>query len=223
MPTRAAPGTDEWYHVYNRGVDKRRTFTAKADLQRFQLLLYLCNNNQPVQVRNLYTRKIADLESDSVYRRQPLVSIASYCIMPNHFHIVAKQIEDNGLSQFMQKLMTGYTMYFNKKYERTGALFAGTYKYKHLAADTYLRQCIAYVHLNPAEIADSEWKHGTALVQKVEKLLSEYTFSSFLDYQNHERAEYAILADDIADFIRELPSPKATIRDAHEYYKTTKV
>ncbi len=106
----------EFYHIYNRGTEKRRVFTSKNNFMRFVTLLYVCNNESPVHLSNL--RTVPTEEIFGLQLEKPLVEIGAYCLMPNHFHLLVRQTQEYGISRFMQKLITGYTMYFNKRNDR---------------------------------------------------------------------------------------------------------
>ena len=159
----------EFYHVYNRGTDKRKIFLSQADYQRFIILLYLANSNQPVRI-DLRRNSVEKLfEAD---RGKDLVDIGAYCLMPNHFHILLKEKVENGISLFMQKITTAYTMYFNKKHERSGVLFQGVFKSEHLATDNYLKYIYSYIHLNPVKLIEPTWReNGIKNKLKVKKFL----------------------------------------------------
>src|SRR3989344_1887720 len=147
----------EFYHIYNRGVEKRIIFPNISDYKRFLALLYLANSNEIIQFRNDFSRTFLEkiFEKD---RGEPLVAIGAYCLMPNHFHLLLTPLVEGGISKFMLKLQTGYSMYFNIKNEREGSLFQGTYKATHAQDDEYLKYLYAYIHLNPAKLKDKEWK-----------------------------------------------------------------
>ena len=89
-------------------------------------------------------------------RKETLVDIGAYCLMPNHFHLLIRETAEGNISRFMLKLQTGYPMYFNKKYQRTGALFEGKFKAKHITNDNHLKYLFAYLHLNPVKITDPQ-------------------------------------------------------------------
>src|SRR5665648_769365 len=108
--------TGEFYHIYNRGNSKQDIFLDEQDCIIFQELLYLMNMESRITLRDAGTNIF------KYSRTTQLVSIGSYSIMPNHIHILVKQISNNGISKFMQKVSTGYAGYFNKKYKRTGGL-----------------------------------------------------------------------------------------------------
>ena len=173
-----APG--EFYHLYNRGTEKREIFLDDSDRKRFMLLLYLCNGSIPVDLKQYGQTFREVLEVD---RGVSLVEIGAYCLMPNHVHLLVRPITDAGISRFMQKLTTAYTMYFNKKYDRSGALFQGKFKATHAADDRYLKYLIAYIHLNPVKLIDKQWKeNGIRNRSQAETFLTRYQYSSFVDY-----------------------------------------
>lgn len=185
-----APG--EYYHVYNRGTDKRKIFTNKHDHERFLALMYMANGDNRVhlQLQGSTLKEVYKID-----RGELLVEICAYCLMPNHFHLLIKEVREGGTSLFMQKLTTGYTMYFNKRYDRTGSLFQGRFKAVHVGADDqYLKYLIAYIHLNPIKLVEPTWKEdGIKNMGLVEKYLDNYFYSSYLDYAGEKRAEEVVI------------------------------
>ena len=183
---------DEFYHIYNRGTDKRSIFSNRTDYERFLTLLYLSNNKKSVQLHN--QPKTTFVERISTERSDLIVDIGAYCLMPNHFHLLIKEKIENGISNFMQKLTTGYTMYFNKRNERTGALFQGRFKATHAKEDRYLKYLISYIHLNPIKTIEPEWKeNGIKDKEKAKNFLKQYRYSSYLDYCGKSRLEEKII------------------------------
>lgn len=179
----------EFYHLYNRGTDKRDIFVTNGDYDRFIALLYLCNQTKRIEL----TKSGVDDALDSPRDKQ-LVSIVAYCLMPNHFHILLQEKTKNGISLFMQKVTTAYTMYFNRKYQRSGGLFEGTFKARHANEDTYLKYLMAYIHLNPIKLIDRHWKENGIQDQKrAEEYLDSYQYSSYLDYCGEVRQECKII------------------------------
>jgi REP element-mobilizing transposase RayT len=136
----------EFYHVFNRGVDKRLLFNDDADRRRFLKLLYVSNSVTPINVRNILRN---NSDPYTFEREGTLVHIGAYCLMPNHFHLLLTPCVEHGVTLFMQKLGTGYSMYFNKRYNRTGTLFEGPFKSSWADSDVYLKYLYAYIHLNP--------------------------------------------------------------------------
>ncbi|MDD3150830.1 MAG: transposase [Candidatus Gastranaerophilales bacterium] len=170
---------DEFYHIYNRGVEKRNIFLDKQDHLRFIHCLYEFNNNSPVQ--NLgrdieHNRSMSEVQPRSfVKNRKRMVDVIIFTLMPNHFHLVLKQRQENGIVKFMQKLGTGYTMYFNQKYERVGGLFQGRFKAVHIKKEAHFGWLPFYIHTNPIK------KSKGLPSEKIEQL-NHYRWSSYLDY-----------------------------------------
>lgn len=181
----------EFYHVYNRGVDKRTIFADVADYQRFVELLYITNTTQPTDLRTI------SRHHDSVYdwdRGEQLVAIGAYCLMPNHFHLLVTPLMEQGVSQFMNKLCTSYSMYFNRRYERTGSLFEGKFKGKHAASDEYLKYLFSYIHLNPIKLMQPDWKErGIGDAIQAYEYARSYRYSSLQDMGKTIRPEHRIL------------------------------
>ncbi len=184
----------EFYHLYNRGTDKRIIFTCYNDFNRFVVLLYLCNSDKSVDIDGKLREGRTFPELLGVDRGEQLVDIVAYCLMPNHFHLLIHERNENGISMFMKKLSTAYSMYFNNKYDRSGALFEGRFKAKHVDNDNYLKYLLSYIHLNPVKLIDLKWKeNGITDKIKAKDFLNEYKYSSYMDYVGIKRKEKAIL------------------------------
>lgn len=151
---------DEYYHIYNRGTDKREIFSRAGDFLRFLKSLKEFNTSTPAWKKEI----IRGLTSND----EPFVEIVAFCLNPNHYHLILKQKQEKGITEFMRKIGTGYTMYFNKKYDRSGVLFQGKFKAVHIDTDEYLLYVSAYVNCN-CEV------HG---IDKAEK----YKWCSFNEY-----------------------------------------
>lgn len=164
---------------------------SRQDRDRFLALLYFANQDGPADLK-LQGRTLSDVIAQRV--GTPLVEIVAYCLMPNHFHLLIHEREEGGTSKFMQKVTTGYTMYFNKCHERSGSLFQGKFKATHVADDGYLRYLISYIHLNPIKLIEPKWKEtGILDKSRAERYLELYSQSSYLDYVGKRRRERMIL------------------------------
>lgn len=179
---------DEYYHIYSRGVDKRAIFLEDEDHKRFIKLLYLCNGSIPVDYRSYKNKSLNEIEVG-----EKLVAIGAYCLMPNHFHILIKEIHENGTIKFMSKLLTAYSSYFNKKYERTGALFGSEFKSEHLDRDEYLKYLFSYIHLNPAKLKDPFWKESSSDRTELSNFVNKYPYSSHKEYLSHSVGEEGLI------------------------------
>jgi putative transposase len=178
MSTRVTPFVEgEYYHIYNRGNSKQAIFHDDQDYEHFIKLLATLNTNTRIRIKK---HRFDDNED-------ALISIGAYCLMPNHFHLLITQELEKGISTFMQKVSTAYVMYYNKKYKRTGGLFEGKFKAKHVAGDTHLRYLFSYIHLNPLKLLDTNWKKNVnTLSKKMLNFLYEYKYSSFHEYMSNE-------------------------------------
>ncbi|MBI3632822.1 MAG: transposase [Candidatus Vogelbacteria bacterium] len=171
---------DGIYHIYNRGTDKRDIFLDDQDYFRFIHYLYACND---VESLEKIDNPIVGGSTYDIKDRERLVNIFCYALMPNHFHLLIQQRKDCGISKFIQKLATGYTMYFNVKNERTGALFQGKFKSKFVDDEKYLETLVNYIHLNPVDTFQSKWKEfGINDYVATKDFLENYRWSSYLDF-----------------------------------------
>ena len=169
----------EFYHVYNRGNSKQKIFNSNEDYERFIKLLYLANGTNSLDLRLI---KESETEFFNFTKGESQVAIGAYCLMPNHFHILLTPLTDTGVANFMKKLATAYSMYFNTKYHRTGTLFEGRYKSEHISEDTYLKYIFAYIHLNPIKLFQSDWREvGLHDVPSAQTFLDTYIYSSHID------------------------------------------
>lgn len=178
--------TGEYYHIYNRGVDKRDIFMDKNDINRFVLSVKEFNVVKPIG--SIKERLIELKELSGVQHPQPLISIVCYCFNPNHFHFIIKQEVDGGISEFFKRLLGGYTNYFNLVHKRSGALFQGRFKSHLIDDDAYFLKIRPYVHLNN-------------LVHDIPKEKMYLVLSSEKEYDNKK---YSIVskkeADELLDF-----------------------
>jgi len=170
---------DEYYHIYNRGVDKRDVFCDEKDYARFLTEIkefntieafgglyakYLRNRNKKIDNGD----SVSSVETESPLSILALVEIICYCFNPNHYHFILKQLVESGISKFMHKIGVGYSMYFNQKYDRSGALFQGKFKAKHIDTNEYLLWLSGYVN-------------GNAEIHKMSKARN-YNWCSYPDY-----------------------------------------
>lgn len=171
----------EFYHIYNRGVEKRTIFEEKPDYLRFIESLYEFNDKNWVEIKAARRRKHMGVRP---LLKEKLVDICCYCLMPNHFHLLLKQLKEKGISLFMQKLASGYTCYFNLKYERVGSLFQGVFKARQIEKEEDLINLTTYIHLNSLELVEPNWSEERRIrnVKEIIKFLEFYKWSSYLDY-----------------------------------------
>jgi len=186
----------ETYHLFNRGAHKQAIFTSEEDYRRFLVLLYFSNTTERVQLGNLLQnqgRSLIDLFGEHI--DQSLVDIFAYTLMPNHFHLVIRQKVDGGISTFMKKLATAYSMYFNLKYDHSGVLFQGRFKSRHVGNEAYFRYIFSYVHLNSLDLFEPSWEEkGIRDLNGARSYVNSYPYSSFFDYSGNNRVEKVLLS-----------------------------
>ena len=174
------------FHIYNRGVDKRTIFSKKDEYSYFVHLLYVLNDEKGANNSKRKLEKSIGKGSTStsfrrdVYdnneKREKLVDILAFTLMPNHYHLLVKEVYEDGIQRFMQKIGTGYTMFFNSKHDRSGSLFQGRYKRVEIESDTQMLYIPHYIHLNPLSLVDEKREN-----EKFDYLIN-YKWSSFPDY-----------------------------------------
>lgn len=178
---------DHIYHVYNRGVEKRNIFLDKKDYLRFIHDLFEFNDEESV-FNTLYYFNPKSMEVQPQYIRERkarklLVDILVFTLMPNHFHLLVKQKKENGIARFMQKLGTGYTMYFNRRYERVGGLFQGRFKAVRVHTQAHFLHLPFYIHANPVLKKYKHYGGSTSIDwREMSEYLENYRWSNYSDY-----------------------------------------
>lgn len=190
--TPIAPG--EYYHIFNRENNKQDIFLDTRDWARFLfLILYFQSPTIFYNIGryiNTFVRSRAfnvDSEVASEISGSRAVELVCFALMPNHFHLLIKEVKEKGISQYMQRVLTAYTKYFNAKYNKSGHLFQGPYKIIHVEDNRQLLHLSAYIHRNPRELRG--W------LQKEH----EYIWSSYQDYVGENRWSNLLAQDMILD------------------------
>ncbi len=187
-----SPG--EYYHIYNRGVGKQNIFFNKRDHVRFLLsIIYFQSlttlNNPGLFVTNYIEHSVFNI-SEKVRQKtlaERTVELHSFCLMPNHFHLLLYEKEEGGIARYMQRILNAYTKYFNTKYQRSGHLFQGPYQAVHVADNRQLLHLSAYIHRNPREF--KEWRGRE----------KKYPWSSYQDYIERNRWDELLKCDLISE------------------------
>ncbi len=169
MPRRIIPfATGYYYHIYNRGVEKRSIFENSRDYGRFikTIKYYQVKGPKP---------KLSKFLNSSTFKlelNKKIVEIICYCLMPNHFHLLIKQLQDGGITEFISKLSNSYTKYYNTKHTRVGPLLQGEFKAVLVEKDEQFTHLSRYIHLNP-------------IASLLVKDLKDYRWSSYDEYINN--------------------------------------
>lgn len=184
---------NEIYHIVLRGIDDNLIFKDIDDYYRGIFSIYEFNNIKPVSIKhrreiiNRFKKSIRGRASDTLRlmpdERDKPVEILTFCFMPNHIHLLLKQLKDNGITKFMSKIGTGYGGYFNRKYSRKGYVFQNRFFAVHIENDEQLRTVFVYIHTNPISLIEPKWKEiGIKGPEKVIEFLENYKWSSYSDY-----------------------------------------
>jgi len=212
MPARYVPLVqDYYYHIFNRGVNKRPIFKSKYEYGRFLLLLRFYNSLE-------YPTKFSKFIKLSVDQRKEIwnrldkekthTDILSYCLMPNHFHLLLKQNSKNGISKLLGNLQNSYARYFNIKNERIGHLFQGQFKAVKIDSEEQLLHVSRYIHLNP---------YSSAVVKDL-NTLQKYEWSSLPEYL--DKVPFSLCSkEDIIGNFRDKESYKKFVLDNADYQK----
>ena len=178
--------------------------------------LFLCNSSKPVALHNEEKPNLKRAFGED--RGDSLAAIGAFCLMPNHYHLLIKEIGEGGITSFMRKLGTAYTMYFNIKYDRVGHLFSGQFRSRHVANDRYFQRVIQYIHCNPAELYEPDWKVGKVRsINLLEKKLIQYPYSSLRSFSGGYAAS-PILSRECFDVVDVTPVSRM-LREARAYYQ----
>src|SRR3989344_2305278 len=167
--------TNEIYHIYNRGVEKRPIFLIRKDYQRFMSLInYYRFANCPIKFSHfkaLSVEKREEILTKLDGESKKLVDIIAFCLMPNHIHFLLRQLLENGTSKFMAKTTSGFSHYFNLRHERVGHLFQGNFGAVRVESDEQFTHVSRYIHLNPV----------SSYLINIEDI-NDYEYSSFPEY-----------------------------------------
>jgi len=184
MPSKNALKTyveNGFYHVYNRGVEKRNIFLDEQDYKVFlsYLKLYLTSKDDSINLIKKRSDLSDDQKNEKISKLMALknyfnkIELLCYVLMPNHFHLEIRQKNKTNIEDFMRSIITKYSKYFNKRYDRVGPLFQGRYNAVLITNKKYLLHLGRYIHLNPQEIIANK------------QSLSSYPWSSYQAYINH--------------------------------------
>ena len=192
MPSRNVLKTnapDSFYHVYFRGGNRSRIFREPAD---FEKMLSLFSRYLSLEE----TKNSAGISFPNYSNK---IQLLAFCLMPNHVHMFIYQYQMDDMAEFMKSLLTSYSLYFNKKYKRSGPLFESRYKASRVSDDGYYQHITRYIHLNPREwrtyeysslpyylqLVSDDWINPTRVLEQFENPAEYLTFVS--DYEQNKK------------------------------------
>lgn len=206
MPYRVTPLVNgEFYHLYNRGLEKQNIFNNKRDYSLFLQTLFYYQLENPKPKFSTYRRSKVFMPNPN----KKIVDIICYCLMPNHFHLLVKQLKEHGVSEFMRKSINSYTKYRNLKYNRQGPLFQGVFKTVRVESDEQLIHLSRYIHLNP-------------LVSLLVNDLKVYEWSSYHNYIGSSNNP-ALAKHEIINFFKSPEAYKQFVLDQVDYGKSLEI
>jgi len=182
---------DGIYHIILRGLDDNLIFKDINDYYRGIFSIYEFNNAKPIEIRKRRQarrkekkkEKSGDPLSAVLDKRDKFVDVLCFCFMPNHIHLLLRQIRDGGITRFMRKLGAGYGRYFNTKYGRKGYVFQNRFRSVRIEDDNQLGVIFNYIHANPISLIEPGFKErGIRNLNKAAKFLNGYKWSSYSDY-----------------------------------------
>lgn len=206
-----------YYHLYNRGVEKRLIFLDSQDYAVFISYLkeYLLPKDEKTLRQKLADPNLSSRERDKIIKKLSLnnyadeITLMAYCLMPNHFHFLVKQKSAQGIDAFMQSLSTRYTMYFNCKHNRVGSLYQAVYKASSINTDEYLLELSRYIHkqavklgFQPCSYLDyirarkTEWVKPEEILGYFSKINPYLSYERFMDLSNNPSLPQAIILED---------------------------
>lgn len=213
MPVRHTPLVENYYyHIFNRGVNKRYIFKSKHEYNRFILLLKFYNSTEYPVKFSRFTQLSLDQRSEiwgRLEKDKKHTDIISYCLMPNHFHLLLKQNSENGISKLLANLQNSYAKYFNIKNERVGPLFQGQFKAVKIDSEEQLLHLSRYIHLNP---------FSTGVVKSLSDTVA-YPWSSMPEYLSAIRFPICNKTDILSNF-ESLKNYKDFVLDNADYQKS---
>jgi len=213
---------NEIYHIILRGVGDSLIFKDESDYYRGVFSIYEFNTTKPIEIRWQREKRktIKKHGGETIDTRDRFVDILVFCFMPNHIHLLVKQLKNNGITKFMKKVGTGYATYFNKKYNRKGHLFQGRFQAVRVKDDNQLRTVFVYIHSNPVSLIETNWKeNGIKNFKKVIKFLENYKWSSYSDYIGGKAFPSVTNRDLILEMLNGTGSCKKFINDIWIKYK----
>jgi len=220
---------EEIYHIILRGLGDDLIFKDLNDYYRGIFSIYEFNNLKPVSIkyrretRNRFKKAVRERVSDNLVEedaREKLVEILCFCFMPNHIHLLIRQLKDGGITKFMRKVGAGYAGYFNRKNGRKGYVFQNRFRSVHIEDDNQLRVIFNYIHANPISLIEPGWKEkGIKNFDKVIKFLEEYKWSSYRDYIGKENFPSVTNRNFMSEFLGGDSGCKFAIEDWVNYKK----
>ncbi|RJQ27707.1 hypothetical protein C4577_00735 [Candidatus Parcubacteria bacterium] len=205
----------EYYHIYNRALNKEPIFVKDHDRRRSILTLsYYRYSNPPTKLSYLlsfgYDKRKEIL--DNIQDSEKLVEIITYCLMPNHYHLLLRQLKENGISNYIKLFQNSFTRYFNTKNKRKHYLFEGQFKAVRVEDNEQFLHLHRYIHLNP---------YSSFIVKSISEL-EKYPYSSLPEYLGNQNNNFCRKEEILSQF-KNIESYKKFIFDEAGYQRSRKL
>ena len=221
--------TGEIYHIVIRAIDNNLIFKDLNDYYRGIFSIYEFNNANPIEIRKRRQARRKEKKKEkggspssaTFEKRDRYVDILCFCFMPNHIHLLLKQLKNDGITKFMRKVGTGYAKYFNSKYSRKGYVFQNRFRSVLIKDDDQLRVIFNYIHANPISLIEPGWKeNGIKNLKKVAKFLEDYKWSSYKDYVGENNFPSVTERNFLSEFLSGVDGCKLSLKDWIKYKKS---
>jgi putative transposase len=212
------PAVNEYYHVFNRGVEKRIVFSDDADYRRFKTICQYYLDPKPKISFSQRERIALDIQHPVLDPAGQLIEIIAYCLMPNHFHFLVRVQAERGLQEWVRKTINSYTRSFNTRWKRVGPLFQGPYKFVRITSNDQLLHVSRYIHLNPSvarlvrDPAGWEWSSMKQYCGDV----NEVWISPSVILDQVPESSYQGFVDDHLDYAMQIAKIKQLLIDGNE-------
>lgn len=202
----------EIYHILNRGVAAQPIFLGKHDYRRALESMFYYQNIHLTQRYSLFLTQARVIREEVLEKLRKksefLVEILAYCLMPNHFHLLLRQVVEGGVSRFLSNFTNSYSRYFNTRYQREGPLLQGKFKAVRVETDNQLLHLSRYIHLNP---------HSSYVVKTLDRLVA-YPYSSLGEYLGENHNSYC-QKEAILNFFKNIEAYQKFIFDQADYQR----
>lgn len=226
---------NELYHTVIRAVGDMVVFSEEDDFYRGIFSIYEFNTIEPIIIRERRRLREQFKKDNKIYRcptsaslnlwpdnRSKIVEVLAFSFMPNHLHLILRQLKDNGITDFMKKVGGGYAKYFNEKYNRKGHLFS-RFRAVHIKTDEQLRNVFAYVHTNLISLIEPGWKEkGIKNLEKVKEFLRDNKRHSYPDYLGKKNFPSVTQREFFLEFLGGAEGCRAEVDNWVMYKKETK-
>jgi putative transposase len=220
----------EIYHVILKRIGDELLFRDTNDYYRGVFSIYEFNTSKPTEIYLRRRARIAEKKRERnqiplIDKREKLVEVLAFTLMPNHIHLLLRQLQDNGITNFVKKIGSGYPLYFRKKHNQPGKgyFFQGRFASVHIKSDDQLLTVFTYIYANPLSLIESGWKKGKVKnLRRAIEFLENYKWSSYQDYLGKKNFPSVTDRNFLLETIGGWKKVRETVNDWIKHKKTIK-